>query len=778
MRLTLRSLLGYMHGLLPAEDAEQMAKRIEESEVAKSLMHRIKDVSRRLRLGAPDVRDTKGGLDPNTVAEYLDHVLPPEQVADFEKVCLESDMHLAEVAACHEILAMVLRQAAEIDPASRQKMYELGSTTAGPENPAGSPAEPVASAASGASAESKSESPADDRPKAGPATRARPSRWSTLALAAILLAVGGIGLLTVTGQINLRKALSRWFGSASATPVAQAPQQPIPAPAGKAAVPQAPETERTGATSQGTATPTTPAEPSTENAGTGGSHPSTGAEGSSSNADQADTSPAKSEGGELVQPRDAVQSPDHRPPGAAEEDAEPSPQEQTPAENGEPQETETAMADVRPETDVAGGQPEPTPHAPLPREPIGQLISPGEILLWFDSGASAWRRLPETEPVRSKTTYLSLPAFRPVIQLNNHIEVRLVGAAKVQLLPKDERGIAGLGLEFGSLVIRLSEAPSGNTEEQKDQATPPKLHLRVADQAGMLYFEDLPCVVGVEASRSIPPGADPETAPGTAGLYLYVAAGKVLWGTSDRAEVAVAAPMRVALMRRPMEAEVMSNLPDWMAADTIPLLDLQAKSVLDRALVANRPVILSLRELAEHRRREVNWLALRALETMDDFEPLVAALDDPAHRAMWPDYIDQLRAAVRRSALSAAQVRAAMEKLFGPDGTYLYEMLWKYHRGNFDRQTAATLVKFLEHKRLALRVVAFANLRRLSSLGFYYRPEDPPIERQGPVRKWKEWVRTNPAFQEKPAASPSTPQAAQEGGLSPLGTPGWLFEPG
>src|SRR5436305_7044909 len=134
MRLTLRTLLAYLDDTLEPSEIKPIGQKVAESDAAQELVARIKQVTRRRRLTTP----TDGGpgerFDANRVAAYLDNDLSGEEIAEIEKICLESDVHLAEISATHQILTLVLGEPALVPPTAKRRMYALSH---------GRPAKPV-----------------------------------------------------------------------------------------------------------------------------------------------------------------------------------------------------------------------------------------------------------------------------------------------------------------------------------------------------------------------------------------------------------------------------------------------------------------------------------------------------------------------------------------------------------------------------------------------------------------------------------------------------------
>ncbi len=124
MRLTLRTLLAYLDDTLEPLEIKTIGQKVGESETAQELIARIKQATRRRRITTPPATGPNS-FDPNTVADYLDSELSAEQVAEVEKICLESDVHLAEVASCHQILTLVLGEPAGVPPTAKERMYAL-----------------------------------------------------------------------------------------------------------------------------------------------------------------------------------------------------------------------------------------------------------------------------------------------------------------------------------------------------------------------------------------------------------------------------------------------------------------------------------------------------------------------------------------------------------------------------------------------------------------------------------------------------------------------------
>jgi hypothetical protein len=123
MRLTLRTLLAWLDDTLPPTQVREIGKQVAETTYARELVDRIHRVTRQRRLMVPS-KSGPEATDPNVVASYVDNDLDPEQVAEYEKKCLTSDVNLAEVASVHQILSL-LGQKVHVPPEAKARMYQL-----------------------------------------------------------------------------------------------------------------------------------------------------------------------------------------------------------------------------------------------------------------------------------------------------------------------------------------------------------------------------------------------------------------------------------------------------------------------------------------------------------------------------------------------------------------------------------------------------------------------------------------------------------------------------
>jgi hypothetical protein len=412
MRLTLRTLLGYLDDLLEPQQAKALGEKVNESGYASKLVTRIKDVTRRRRLTAPEVSGPGSNPDPNIVAEYLDNTLPPERVEDFERLCLQSDVHLAEVAACHQILTLVLGEPVDVSADLRERMYALGHTeTTAPdsaENDGRRPAPakaPVSAVGPVAAAASPAVVP--DYLKSG-------SRWKQFAIpAAVLLLVAlWLGLIFSDPAHPWRQGESeRVVQAPVAAPI---DDEGMPAEQAGQAVPE-PVEEAAPEVAAGAAEPISP---------------------------------------ELMPDQPAATASLPAEPAAAVAIAEPAPT--IPAEQTEPATPPDAAA-VQTPASAAPAEAQATPAQPPPVVPATPRLvyNSTEGVLLREDEAGDWKVLPRTSLVRPGERLVSPEPFESLLEeLETAISVNLVGGTRVTLLPAPADGPLAFNVDSGRLIFR------------------------------------------------------------------------------------------------------------------------------------------------------------------------------------------------------------------------------------------------------------------------------------------------------------------------------------
>jgi hypothetical protein len=684
MRLTLRTLLAYLDDLLEPADAQDLKHKIDESEFASTIVNRINDCMRRLRLGVPPLNGRGMGGDPNTVAEYLDNTMAPDLVPEFERLCLESDVHLAEVAACHQILTLVLGEPAEVDPASRQRMYRLIQE----------PAQPADNSAP----------PPPDQPRRRPQI---PEYLREPELRNYWLKITSIGavaacLLLLAIVIFWPRASAPVAQAPTSAPAASRPRPPAIADQPAAAEQPAPATR--DQTPSATASPAS--QPSTQ---TPTSDKPPGHEA------PAGTAPKASE---TMVPATAIEAAPSQPAATAVK---------------VPNEAESAAAPKQapPATDQPPSVPAPPEARPEPATggAVGRYVSEGRVLVRFQP-PDEWLRLPARDPLSVGERIVSLPDFQGTISLNSGVTAQLLGGTGVTFQFAEGSTVPEIDIDFGKVMLLSSANPDA------------KVRVRVGGQSGTLTLSDPSSVAGLEVVPVLAPGADPATSAGVRQTVLYIAKATVIWqGPGAATPTTLAAPARLSWAGEQLPPPKPEDLPIWLTSETqLSEIDRRAADFIAGAVGTDRSARLALTELTTHRRFEVKALAVRSLGLLDNFEPLVLALGDATQRSAWAEHIQVLRESLARGPEVAARVRQAFERRRADHAAELYRMLWGYTEEQLRQGAASELVGNLDHPDLDMRVLAIWNLEQITGEPSRYRPHDPPNLRQPQMRRWRLWL--------------------------------------
>ena len=726
----MRTWRAYLYDILDPQDSEDIAQKIEESEFATELVHRTRDCMRRLRLGVPPAEGKGLGSDPNTVAEYLDNTLSADRVGEFEKICLESDVYLAEVASCHQILTLVLGEPAEIDPASRTRMYQIAAQVDAPpvQTDSVAPAEQVdVSAARGTVTP-----PAPPRrPKPEVPEYLRESRTGYWPVAAAVL-IGALITFALLIMLGPAEWGNRLVGIAPVEePAAESTDQPADAATDAAQPDPASASE-----------PTTEPEPDVEPPAETPTEPEPAA-----TDVPADTELARPEPATIVDP-DAPPAP--KPDGDPAEmpdDARPA----DPTDSAPPADAPAPLPDADPLP------PEPMPDAPDPLtdEPapegatddvpqstaFGRYTSKrGEVLLRFDAESGGWKRLPPMAPLATGDRLLSLPLYRPTIALSTSVSIQPDGAAAMELVGWTPDGVPIINVEYGRLLM-MTVGKAGNS-----------IQLNFGTQEAVLTFVDAEATVALESQRVLTPGANPIEQPADQAVDLYATSGSIRVELDGQPPLDVQAPTRRALIGKGIAPP--GEVPSWVNSEAVSDSNLRAAGNVEGLLQPDQLVGLVLKELSTDRRSEVRSLAIRSAAYLDDFEPCIDALNEKYEKNFWPIYIETLRAAIARSPDTAQRVRNTFDRQ-GLVGEELFRMLWGYSANDLQNGDAAKLVEGLNHDSLDYRVLAIWNLRDITGLPNHrYYPQDLARQRAQPVNRWKELLRQGKIVPRAEAAGP------------------------
>lgn len=765
MRLTLRTLLAYLDDILPPAETKELGEKIAATPAASQLVDRIRDVMRRRRLTAPEPDGSGGGIEPNLVAEYLDNNLAPERVADVERICLESDVNLAEVAACHQILTLVLGEPVEISGRLRERMYALGPSGTPLEVPDGpAPSKNIRETNAREqleaikSAQAPRPKPVSKKPESRvPEYLRRTPLWKRILPWAAIAAVVAIWFGLLYGDPTLFQRGDDADPADNAVAVNESQQdETAEEPEVASSVPS----EAPSRVIAATPLPDLPVDPEPP----------------------ADDRPIMAE--EL--------SPGPEPAGDV-------------AAEAESQATETGPEPAGPTTPAPRERPTATPPA-AGGPPEIQIVSTTGSVLHQDPSNSLWFPLAEDQNPPAGVS-LAVPEPFEAILTASGLPLRLTVLGGTRFLPLGPTDAGQVGFDLAQGRIRFA----ADTDQQ---ATVDQLMFALRLGVGMWRVEPLTpdTVFGIEALPLQPTGSGQDLSGRTPQGVVYVAAGTVrvadaggrvevvsagnrliltpagsgsgpppapgeptandevaIATPAEDAEAAIAAADEAAANEAPLESDsnennegeadvaeaVTETLPPGLSVAGLPgwMTPREPTSAARRAMVAFQKEILPETAISESLLPAVDSpffyvaeSAAKALALIEDVDGMVKTLRSGGHEAMLAA-IDGLRNWLGRSPENSERLKQELGLIFAREGLSetLFLLLHGYNSEDArDEIVAQQLVNWLDHPEPVVRELAFYHVTRLSGgLKMNYVPTQGAGQRSGAVRRWKDFVSRN-----------------------------------
>lgn len=723
MRLTLRTLLAYMDDVLDKSHAPEIGNKVNASTNATALVNRIREVVRRRRLLAPELAGPQSGLDPNTIAEYLDNTLDAETVADVEKVCLDSDMHLAEVAACHQVLTIVLGEPVEVPERTRERMYALGPSrhrmTA-----AASSSETVDAQSTAASPHPEAEripvrsvtltppkSVSDDFSAGVPDYLVPAPFWKRLLPAAIAVILVGGWAIMMYRELTDRTPSDTSTQVTSNDKPTVAPQ-PFPEGEVSSEPPSEPRPQTVIASNDineagrfnrrqpdQVSTPLEPARPMNPPSNDAASKPL----------------PESTENAVAV----------------------------SPTKNTSPMPVAVAKVDA----------PKPPTDTEKPTIPAVDPILPGPEVLYTSRGGrlanrtpNGWAVLPYRSTIRRGDRVCSPYPF------SAQFEIASLGLS-IELLPGSSMEFAGATAQE-TLVLDVQRGRVSIKRADKGSDEPLTIGLRLAGEPCQLTLLAGQALCGLEVLPREPDSFELDLGDDRMRGHVAVVVGEVRFvganGGDDKLgpqtwySLAVRDRRQTDVARRQTPLVV---IPDWLDANKprMTATERTYATQFEKKVDPDLPLAESVSGLINEKSQMLSTFAARALASTELHGELVKALARAEFEETRVAAIVGLRQWLPQSPRHRELLKEELAQNFAPDHIEaIYRLLWGYNEADArSPQTSRILVDWLHHENLVIRHLAFFQIYSLTGQKYDYRPVSPAPQRNAAIERWNMHLERN-----------------------------------